>query len=228
MLLLLLACTADPTDSDSQGTDDTSSSSGVQCPEHAGITAGETRSYDTKPDVQQEKGYRFWYTQTVEPLEEDADGNLLVTVTQQSWQTGGGYQDYTLDMTLNYRCDDQGIWYTGNRRDWTGTLNNGTEDTGWQEASFEGYLLLPAEQTGAPWNADWSATFIDHTDREVRDARLYTFTPSDPETVTTDAGSFEATRVDGTQDTAPIGTWWYAAGEGLVQTLDVQRVSGFE
>lgn len=223
MILLLLACTS--SDDDSSLGDDTQAE--VQlCSPLAGFETGATASFDTPQAVQDEKGYRYWYTQTVESMEVGYE-QTAVTVVQQAWQTGGGYDSYSAELTLEYLCDADGVWYTSSRREWSATLTGGGEDSGWVEGSFTGYLMLPADPS-TPWTADWAATFVDNAGTEVEDARSYLFTPTAMEEVETPAGSYTALRVDGTQAGAPIGTWWYAEGHGLVMTPERERVSAFE
>lgn len=223
MLLLLLACQPpvvdDTTSADDTATDDTGDLvEPFDCPAMLGFTDGATRSFESVAGL----GYTYAYTATVQTPSVSDDNETLIEVTQSATQTGGGWQSYQATETLRYRCDATGAWYEGLRRDWSGTYDNGSTDSGWLEAAFEGYLYFPMDSSG-PWTADWSGTFTDDSGNEVPDARLYTYTPQGEESVTVPAGTYTALKVE--RDASGTKSLeWYAEGEGLVKTESVERV----
>lgn len=220
MTLLLLACLPPAVDSNPRDTADTQAQEPpFACPSWLGFDPGAVRSFQSIAGLD----YDYAYTATVEPKTVSAEHNTRVAVTQVSQQTGGGWSAYSATETLHYRCDATGAWYEGLRRDWSGTAEGSdTPQSGWLEATFENYLYFPMDPS-APWTADWTGTFADHSGNKVDDARTYTYTPLGQESVTVPAGTFQALKVERDAGGTP-SLEWYAESEGLVQTETLERV----
>ena len=138
--------------------------------------------------------------------------------------TASGYTT-TYDMRTSYRCDDDGLWYTGSEVDYH-TTGPDYDYTGSTVSSYSGYLVTPADlEVGTTWTntVSGSTTVV-----ETGDTNSFSFTSTGQvaaeESITVPAGSYSALRTTITTD-GNAATSWLAPDVGTVKADSSELVS---
>lgn len=133
-----------------------------------------------------------------------------------------------LDLSEDFRCDDQGMWFVQSGGD--GTMTASADDKRWSTGQSTVYdppmlVLPPVLEVGARWQAKSAQRHTTRAegspDREVTTQIDRSCEVKAKEQVTVPAGSFDALRVDCTDTVGgSVATIWYVDGVGAVKFGD--------
>lgn len=104
-----------------------------------------------------ELGYSGTYTSVTASFDA-ATGTAVMT--SESTVSGSAFRSYTSSTVGRYRCDEDGLWMVSYTLEWDYETSAGYADSGWTEATYGAYLVMPADPgVGDTWSATGTATY---------------------------------------------------------------------
>ncbi|MFZ5482114.1 MAG: hypothetical protein ACOZNI_35465 [Myxococcota bacterium] len=162
-LLMALACAT------GEGTGDTGATTAGGCPAGSGIAADARRVYGFTDAWEEAEGVGGTWTVEVEEVRADGAWTMVTDATYDV----PDYDAYTVVLTSEGWCDDEGSWLAEEYAEITVALGGQAAD-GWQRTTYEEpMLVVPAGLgDGAAWTLAYAGTIASEDGEEAFEAEI--------------------------------------------------------